>query len=84
MSHPLGAKQLRLGYEFMNIFGEVEFSNGTSAKNDLVGLFNTNLGYRNHNFRLELGYEVWLADLKVAFLNLTMGWYLYNNSSKTQ
>ena len=73
-----------LGYEFMNIFGEVEFSNGTSAKNDLVGLFNTNLGYRNHNFRLELGYEVWLADLKVAFLNLTMGWYLYNNSSKTQ
>ena len=73
-----------LGYEFMNIFEEVEFSNGTFVKNDLVGLFNTNVGYRNHNFRLELGYEIWLADLKVTFLNLTMGWYLHNTSSKKQ
>lgn len=71
-----------LGYEFMSIFENVEFLNGRYIKNDVIGLFNTNVGYRNHNFRLELGYETWLSDFKISFFSFTMGWFLYNNSSK--
>ena len=71
-----------LGYEFMAVFKKVEFLNNSFIRNEIVGLFNTNVGYRIHNIRLELGYQVLLGDSKIAFLNFTIACYLHDNSSK--
>ena len=71
-----------LGYEFMTVFRKVEFLNNSFIQNEILGLFNTNVGYRIHNIRLELGYEVLVGESKIAFLNFTIACYLRNNSSK--
>ena len=73
-----------IGYEFISLFQEGEFLNGFFVKNDLAGLFNTNVGYRLHNLRLELGYEAEMTDFKAYFINFTIAYYLRNSASKKQ
>lgn len=73
-----------IGYEFISLFGEGDFVNSFFVKNDLAGLFNTNVGYRLHNLRLELGYEAEMTDFKAYFIHFTIAYYLRNSASKKQ
>lgn len=71
------SEQLYFGFGCNLLAGRPNFNNEKGLETGF--LYNTNLGYRYHNFRLELSAEyvglLW-AEKGYLLLNLTTGWYL--------